>query len=67
MRILFVGDVVGDESVEWLAGRLPRLRAEHALDWIVVNAENAAVTGPSPLDGFGIDPADRRHAARRRS
>lgn len=57
MRILFVGDVVGEPAVAWLAGRLPQLRTEHELDWIVVNAENAAVTGPSPMDGFGMTEA----------
>ncbi len=54
MKVLFVGDVVGEEAVSWLAGRLPQLRGEHEVDWIVVNAENAAVTGPSPMDGFGM-------------
>lgn len=24
------------------------------VDWVLVNAENAAVTGPSPMDGFGM-------------
>jgi calcineurin-like phosphoesterase len=52
--VLFVGDVVGEDAVAWLAGRLPELRAEHEVDFIVVNAENAAVTGPSPMDGFGL-------------
>ncbi len=54
MRVLFVGDVVGEDAVAWLAGRLPELRAEHEADFVVVNAENAAVTGPSPMDGFGL-------------
>lgn len=54
MRILAVGDVVGAEAADWLAARLPRLREEHRLDWVVVNAENCAVTGPSPMNGFGI-------------
>lgn len=54
MRILAVGDVVGAEAARWLAARLPGLRAEHHLDWVVVNAENCAVTGPSPMNGFGI-------------
>ena len=54
MNVLVVGDVVGADAAGWLVSRLPRLREEHHLDWIVVNAENAAVTGPSPMDGFGI-------------
>lgn len=56
MRILAVGDVVGPEAATWLADRLPSLRAEHRLDWVVVNAENCAVTGPSPMTDFGMTP-----------
>ena len=54
MRVLCVGDVVGEEAAGWLAGRIGQLRDEHELDWIVVNAENGAVTGPNPMDGFGM-------------
>jgi metallophosphoesterase (TIGR00282 family) len=57
MRVLFIGDVVGAEAVRWLAERLPSLRRRDAVDLVVVNAENAAVTGPCPLDGFGMTPA----------
>lgn len=53
-RVLCVGDVVGEEAARWLAGRVPQLRADHGLDWVVVNAENCAVTGPNPMDGFGM-------------
>ena len=54
MRVLCVGDVVGEEAAGWLADRIPQLRDEHGLDWVVVNAENCAVTGPNPMDGFGM-------------
>lgn len=54
MEILFVGDVVGEEATRWLAGRVPELRRELALDHVVVNAENCAVTGPNPMTGFGL-------------
>ncbi|WP_169736802.1 YmdB family metallophosphoesterase [Pseudonocardia spinosispora] len=54
MTVLAVGDVVGAEAATWLAGRLPELRERHEVDWVVVNAENCAVTGPSPMDGFGM-------------
>lgn len=54
MTVLAVGDVVGEEAASWLAGRLPTLRAQHSVDWVVVNAENCAVTGPSPMNGFGM-------------
>jgi calcineurin-like phosphoesterase len=42
MNVLFVGDLVGPRAVEWLAERLPRLRAEHDIDLVVVDAENCA-------------------------
>ena len=42
MRLAFFGDVMGRAGREGLASRLPGLRAELALDFVVVNAENAA-------------------------
>lgn len=45
MRVLFIGDVVGPRAVDWLAERLPALRADHAADLIVVDAENCAPNG----------------------
>lgn len=54
MTVLAVGDVVGAEAASWIASRLPVLREQLELDWVVVNAENCAVTGPSPMDGFGM-------------
>jgi calcineurin-like phosphoesterase len=47
MRLLFVGDVVGPRAVEWLATRLPRLRAEHRVDLVVIDAENCGADGAS--------------------
>lgn len=54
MRVLAVGDVVGEEAAEWLAESVPELRGEHGCDFVVVNAENCAVTGPNPMNGFGL-------------
>lgn len=54
MNVLFVGDIVGPEAARWLAGRLPYLREELSIDLVVANAENCAVTGPSPMNGFGM-------------
>jgi len=42
MRILFVGDVVGSPGRAALAALLPGLRKEHAVDFAVVNGENAS-------------------------
>lgn len=52
MRVLFVGDVVGEAAGAWLAGRLPALREDHRVDLIIVNAENMAFD-PSRQDGPG--------------
>ncbi len=54
MEILFIGDIVGAEAARWVASRVPRLREELALDWVIVNGENCGVTGPRPNDGFGL-------------
>lgn len=54
MEILFIGDIVGAEAARWVASRVPRLREELALDWVIVNGENCVVTGPRPNDGFGL-------------
>ncbi len=42
MRILFLGDVVGRGARAAIADRLPALRADWRLDFVVVNAENAS-------------------------
>jgi metallophosphoesterase (TIGR00282 family) len=47
MRIAFFGDVVGRSGRDGLADHLPQLRRDLGLEFVVVNAENAAA-------GFGI-------------
>ncbi|HEU0160425.1 MAG TPA: TIGR00282 family metallophosphoesterase [Hyphomicrobiaceae bacterium] len=47
MRLLFIGDVVGRSGRKVVVDELPRLRARYGLDFVAVNAENAA-------GGFGI-------------
>lgn len=41
MRLLFLGDVMGRAGRAAIAARLPQLRADWALDFVVVNGENA--------------------------
>jgi hypothetical protein len=41
MRLLFLGDVMGRAGRAAVAARLPALRRDWALDFVVVNAENA--------------------------
>ena len=47
MRLLFLGDLVGRAGRNIVVERLPALIVEYALDFVVVNGENAA-------GGFGI-------------
>ncbi|MEO0799324.1 MAG: TIGR00282 family metallophosphoesterase [Pseudomonadota bacterium] len=47
MRILFIGDVVGRSGRRAVEQHLPTLRRRYAIDFVVVNGENAA-------GGFGI-------------
>ena len=49
MKLLFLGDVVGRSGRTAIAEALPRLRREWALDFVVVNGENA--TGGMGLSG----------------
>src|SRR5207245_6931468 len=53
MNILMVGDVFGEPGRAAVAKHLARLRQEHAIDFCVVNVENAA-------SGFGVIPAMAR-------
>ena len=55
MNILMVGDVFGEPGRAALTKHLPRLRQEHAVDFCVVNIENAA-------SGFGVTPQMARQA-----
>ncbi|MEM6566416.1 MAG: TIGR00282 family metallophosphoesterase [Pseudomonadota bacterium] len=41
MKILFLGDVMGRAGRQAISANLPRMRADWALDFVVVNAENA--------------------------
>jgi metallophosphoesterase (TIGR00282 family) len=53
MRIAFFGDVVGRSGREGVADHLPGLRRRLGLDFVIVNAENAA-------GGFGVTEAAAR-------
>ena len=55
MNILMVGDVFGESGRAALARHLPRLRQQHAIDFCVVNIENAA-------SGFGVTPQIAKQA-----
>lgn len=42
MRILFIGDVVGNAGCLFLQQHLPRLKTQHQVDLTIVNGENSA-------------------------
>lgn len=48
MRILFFGDVVGRSGRKAVCNNIARLRNEHNIDFVIVNADNAS-------GGFGIN------------
>ncbi|MCU0607565.1 MAG: TIGR00282 family metallophosphoesterase [Candidatus Edwardsbacteria bacterium] len=47
MKILFIGDIIGKPGRNVVKKLLPALRAEHGIDFVVANGENAA-------GGFGL-------------
>ena len=42
MKILAIGDLVGESGVKKLKQELPRIRREENIDFVIVNAENSA-------------------------
>ena len=42
LKLLFIGDIVGRPGRDIVAERLPKLRTEHGLDFVIANGENAA-------------------------
>ena len=50
MKILAVGDLVGENGVKKLKEELPKIREKHNIDFVIVNAENSA-------GGMGITSA----------
>src|SRR5213595_2967087 len=54
LKILFLGDIVGQPGRAAVLARLPELKAKHALDFVIVNGENAAggrgITGKITID-----------------
>ncbi len=61
LKLLFIGDIVGRPGRDILAEKLPRVRTEHGLDFVIANGENAAagagITGTiaKSILGSGVD------------
>ncbi len=49
MKLLFIGDIVGQPGRNAVKNLLPKLREQHALDFVIANGENSA-------GGSGITP-----------
>ena len=49
MKLLFIGDIVGQPGRNAVKILLPKLREQHALDFVIANGENSA-------GGSGITP-----------
>jgi len=49
LKLLFLGDVVGEPGRRAVIDTVPRLREQRGIDFVVVNGENAA-------NGRGITP-----------
>jgi len=53
VKLLFIGDIVGQPGRKAVQTLLPRLREQHALDFVIANGENSA-------GGNGITPKTAR-------
>jgi metallophosphoesterase (TIGR00282 family) len=53
LKVIMIGDIVGEPGLAALEKGLPALIKEHAVDFVVVNGENAA-------EGFGLTEASYR-------
>ena len=42
MKVLTIGDIVGENGVKKVKEELPKIRAEYDIDFVIVNAENSA-------------------------
>jgi 2',3'-cyclic-nucleotide 2'-phosphodiesterase len=49
MKVLFIGDIMGEPGRRAIARQLPKLIGQHAIDLVIGNGENVA-------GGFGITP-----------
>jgi 2',3'-cyclic-nucleotide 2'-phosphodiesterase len=54
MKILFIGDIVGQPGLDAVRTLVPKLIADEALDLVIANAENVC-------SGSGLTPKQHRH------
>ena len=54
MKVLAVGDVVGNPGMDRISRSLRKLKRDTGADFVIVNGENAAVVGMTPRQGEEI-------------
>ena len=54
MKVLAVGDVVGNPGMDRICRTLRKLKRDTNADFVIVNGENAAVVGMTPRQGEDI-------------
>jgi metallophosphoesterase (TIGR00282 family) len=58
IKLVFIGDIVGEAGIADVEARLPRIRAQYQPDFIVANAENAIISfEPGAPGNCGLNPA----------
>ena len=66
MKLLFIGDIVGQPGRRAVRELLPALRAEHGIGFVVANGENSAggasarATAPRTASKHATIPGTRR-------
>lgn len=43
MRILAIGDIIGDKALDYTFRKLPQIKKEYSVDFVIANGENSAV------------------------
>jgi hypothetical protein len=51
LKLLFIGDIVGRPGREIVEERVPRMRREGGLDFVIANGENSAAGAGGPCMG----------------
>ena len=54
MKLLVIGDVVGEAGIDALHGLLRRIKRDTGADFVIVNGENAAGNGVLPRQADDI-------------
>lgn len=43
MRILAIGDIIGDKALDYTFRKLPQIKKDYSIDFVIANGENSAV------------------------